>query len=58
MFYLQKKRYDEDNYIAVHRCLLRDGMSMRKVTKAFSYSFNVFHVSHSYVEGGTGKISD
>ena len=44
--------------IAVHECLLRDGMSMGKVTKAFSYPFNVFHVSDSPMEGGTGKISD
>ena len=46
------------NYIAVIGCLLRYGMSMGKVTKAFSYSFNVSHVSPSFVEGGTGKISD
>ena len=32
-------------------------MSMGKLTKAFSYSFSVFHVSHSSVEGGIGKIS-
>ena len=50
--------YDEDNSIAVRGCLLRDGMSMGKVAKAFSYYFNVFHVSNSSVEGGTGKISD
>ena len=34
------------------------GMSKGKVPKAFSYSFNLFHVSHSSVEGGPGKISD
>ena len=28
------------------------------VTKSFSYSFNVFHVSQLCVEGGTGKVSD
>ena len=26
---------NEDNYIAVHGCLLRDGMSMGKVTKKY-----------------------
>ena len=52
-FICRKDFYHEDNYIAVHGCLLRDGMSMGKITKAFSYSFNVFHVSHSSVEGGT-----
>ena len=31
---------------------------MEKVTKAFSYSFNVLHVSHASVEGSTGKIDD
>ena len=31
---------------------------MGKVNKAFGYSFNVFHVSHSSVEGGTRKISN
>ena len=31
---------------------------MGKLTKAFSYSFKVFHVSDSSVERGTGKISD
>ena len=60
IFYLQEKRFfhDEGNNIAVTRYLLHDGMSMGKVTKAFSYSFNVFHVPHSSAEGGTAKISD
>ena len=38
--------------------VLRYGMSMGKVTKAFSYSFTVSHVSPSSMEGGTGEISD
>ena len=38
------------NYIAVTGCLLRNGISMEKVTKAFSYSFNVLHVSHAWKE--------
>ena len=46
----RKDFHDEDNNIAVTRYLLRDGMSMGKVTKAFSYYFNVFHMSHSPVE--------
>ena len=53
-----KKLYDEDNYTAVHGCLLRYGMSMGKVNKGFSYSFNVFHVSHLSVEKGTRNIFD
>ena len=28
-------------------------MGMGKVTKAFSYSINVFHVSHSFLDEGT-----
>ena len=35
-----------------------NGMSMAKVTKAFSYSFNMYHVSLSSVEVGTGRISN
>ena len=59
IFYLQEKDFhDEDNNLAVTKYLLRDGMSMVKVTKAFVYFSNVFHVSHSSPEGGTGKISD
>ena len=59
IFYLQEKRFLWwRQIIAVTGCLLRDGMSMGKVTKVFSYSFSMFHVSHSSVEGGTGKISD
>ena len=58
IFYLQEKDFhDEDNNLAVTKYLLRDGMSMVKVL-AFSHSFNVFHVSQSSAEGGTGKISD
>ena len=49
-----EKFYDEDN-IAVTWCLLRDAMNIGKVPKAFSYSFNVFRLSHSSVEGGTGR---
>ena len=52
----RKDFHDEDNNIAVTRYLLRDGMSMGKVTKAFSYYFNVFHMSHSPVEGGTERF--
>ena len=59
IFYLQEKDFhDEDNNLAVTKYLLRDGVSMVKVTKASSYSFNLFHVSHSSAEGGTGEISD
>ena len=59
MPYLQEKKiYEEDNYITVTGYLLRDGMNMGKVTKAFSYSFYVFHASHSSVEGGTGKVAN
>ena len=62
IFYLQEKIfknfYDEDNCTAVHGCLLHYGMSMGKVNKGFSYSFNVFHVSHSSVERGTINIFD
>ena len=54
----RKDFHDEGNNIAVNRYLLLDGMSMGKVTKGFSYSFNVFHMSHSSTEGGTGKISE
>ena len=50
--------HDEGNNVAVTRYFLLDGMSMGKVIKAFSYSFNMFHVPHSSAEGGTGKISD
>ena len=32
--YRIKDSCDEDNYTAVHGCLLRDGMSMGKVTEA------------------------
>ena len=46
------------DYITVTGCLLRNGRSMEKVTKAVSYSFNVLHVSHASVEGSTGKIDD
>ena len=52
----RKDFHDEDNNIAVTRYLLRDDMSMGKVTKAFSYYFNVFHMSHSPVEGGTERF--
>ena len=31
-------------------------VNMGNVTKAFSYSFNVFHVSHSSVEGGPERF--
>ena len=48
----------KDNYIVAHECLLRDDMSMGKVSKAFSYFFNVFYVSHLPVERGTGKTFD
>ena len=59
IFYLQEKDFhDEDNYLAVTKYLLRDSKSMVKVTKGFIYFSNVFHVSHSSPEGGTGKISD
>ena len=60
LIFICRRKYfhDEDNNITVTRYLLRDGMSMEKVTKAFSYSFNVFHVLHSSAEGGTGKISE
>ena len=44
--------------LTVTGCLLSGGMSMRIATKAFSYSFNVFHMSHSSMDGGGGKISD
>ena len=47
--------YDEDN-IAVTWCLLRDGMNIGKVPEAFSYSFNVFRLSHSSMEGDTGRF--
>ena len=50
--------FDEGNYYTVTRCLLLDDISMGKVTKALTYSFNVFDMFHSFLEGGTEKISD
>ena len=50
--------FDEGNYYTVTRCLLLDDISMGKVTKALTYSFNVFDMFRSFLEGGTEKISD
>ena len=52
-----KDFYDKDNYITVSGCLFFDDMNMGNVTKAFSYSINVFHVSPSSLEGSTKKNS-
>ena len=53
----KKDFYDKDNYITVSGCLFFDDMNMGNVTKAFSYSINVFHVSHSSLNESTKKIS-
>ena len=56
---LGDKYITEDTILlTVTGCLLSGGMSMRIATKAFSYSFNVFHMSHSSMDGGGGKVSD
>ena len=48
---MKKDFYNEDNCMAVHGCLLLYGIRIGKATKACSYSFNVFHVPPSSVEG-------
>ena len=41
----------------VKKIILLSMGKLGKVTKAFSYSFNVSHVTPSSLEGVTGKIS-
>ena len=60
IFNLQEKMFLwwRHTYITDTGCLLRGAMSLGKVTIAFSYSFNVFYVSHSSLEESKGKIAD
>ena len=54
MSYLQAKKFSTTKTIlSLSMGFLHDDIRMGKVTIAFSYSFNVFGLSHSSLDGGT-----